>query len=393
MVNQTSPNFVSLFSGCGGLDLGFHTAGFRGMLSIDIDDAALTTHQLNMNSPVSRMDLTSENPDLGDLGNIDVLLAGSPCQGFSTVGKRQLDDPRNSLLLVAPRIAEKYRPKIVIAENVLGAISGAHKKYWDALHYTLRALGYQTNEMLLDSSDFGVAQKRRRVIMVAWRTGALSCLSFPQQGKRVLGDVLADLQGVPNHNPVVLEKYSVDYMIATRIGPGQKLTNSRSGERAIHTWDIPEVFGTTTSSERELLNHILKLRRQRRRRDFGDADPVCTKYLTKTYGGVALKGLVDRKFLRVIEGFHDLTNTFNGKYRRLDLHSQSRTVDTRFGDPRLFLHPIEHRAFSVREAARIQGFPDSFKFCGNVSQQFRMIGNAVPPPMGHGIAKIVKSLL
>jgi DNA (cytosine-5)-methyltransferase 1 len=282
---------------------------------------------------------------------------------------------------------------VVVAENVPGALSGAHKIYWENLHHRMRALGYQTQDLLLDSSNFGVAQIRRRILMIAWLKKSHSRFEVETQPKRTLGDVLLDLDGVANHSPNFIEVNSNDHRIAIRILQGQKLTNSRSGSRSVHTWDIPEVFGKTTIKEREILGNVLKLRRQSRRRETGDADPVCTSFLNKSYGIEAVAKLVKKGFLREIGMYHDLTNTFNGKYRRLTLDAPSRTVDTRFGDHRLFLHPLEHRAFTVREAARVQGFPDDFIFAGTQKQQFRMVGNAVPPPLAKSVANYIKTFL
>lgn len=393
MLTVSSPKFLSLFSGCGGLDAGFTKAGFVGALSVDIDETALAVHRSNLGCPTQKLDLTLEDPGLDTCTSIDVLLAGSPCQGFSTVGMRRLDDPRNSLLFVTPRIALKYRPKVVIAENVPGALSGAHRVYWDTLHQKMRGIGYQTLDLHVDSSNFGVAQKRRRVLMIAWLTDSSPNFAIEYSDKRVLSDVLINLAGLVNHVPIPLGETTADFKIASRIGQGQKLTNSRGGDLSIHTWHIPEVFGKTTKVEKNILSEVLKIRRQTRRRDVGDADPVSSKFLIKTYGADAIAKLVDKNFLRKIGHYHDLTHTFNGKYRRQRMDAPSRTVDTRFGDHRLFLHPTENRAFTVREAARIQGFDDSFVFTGSTAQQFRMIGNAVPPPLAYGVAHLVRSLL
>ncbi len=373
------------------MDQGFEQAGFQGALSVDIDETALGVLRANLKLNVQNLDLSCNDPEL--TGEIDVLLAGSPCQGFSTAGLRNVDDPRNSLLLVAPRIAQKLRPKVIVAENVLGAISGAHAAYWDALHQQLRSLGYRTGDLRVDSSDFGVAQKRQRIFLIAWRTKVLQDLVLVPKPRKVLADAIGNLDGLPNHQPVLLKTNSQDFRIASRIGQGQKLTNARSGNLAIHTWQIPEVFGRTNKIEREVLDTTLRLRRQVRRRDFGDADPVRTATLRKQFGSKVVQSLVDKGYLRKLGHYVDLTHTFNGKYRRQRLDAPTRTVDTRFGDHRLFLHPTENRAFTVREAARLQGFGDEFIFAGTTAQQFRMIGNAVPPPVAHSVAELVRHLL
>ena len=351
MPSHSIPVYLSLFSGCGGLDLGFEQAGFRGALSVDIDPAALDVLNQNLKLNVQKLDLAENDPTSTE--PIDVLLAGSPCQGFSTAGLRKIDDPRNSLLFVAPRIAKKLLPKVVVAENVPGAASGSHVFYWDTLHQQLRALGYQTGDLRVDSSNFGVAQKRQRIFLIAWRTNATLQLVLAPKPKKVLADVLANLDGLANHHPILLKPDSQDFKIASRIAQGQKLTNSRSGDLSIHTWHIPEVFGRTNKLEREVLDTTLRLRRQIRRRDFGDADPVSAALLRKQFGGEILRSLFDKGYLRKTGHYVDLTHTFNGKYRRQRLDSPTRTVDTRFGDHRLFLHPTENRAFTVREAARV----------------------------------------
>ena len=137
---------------------------------------------------------------------------------------------------------------------------------------------------------------------------------------------------------------------------------------------------------------MLRRRRQKRIRDYGDADPVTARAMQHFVGRpvVAVLGsLVDKGYVRRIGKFYDLVHTFNGKFRRLSWHEAAPTVDTRFGDPHYFLHPSKHRAFTVREAARVQGFPDDFSFCGSERSQYRMIGNAVPPPLAKCLAEFV----
>lgn len=340
------------------------------------------------------LDLSSSDPDISSSVRMDVLVAGSPCQGFSTMGQRRVDDPRNTLLLVAARVAAKHRPKVVVAENVMGALAGEHRLYWDALRTALRSQGYKTKEFEVNSADFGVAQHRRRAVMVAWRTPAHDVPDFETSPRTTLAVALAGLRGLANHDPIELPADSRHRKIAERIGPGQKLTNARTGQNVVHTWDIPEVFGRTNKHEREVLATILRMRRQNRRRDFGDADPLTTQQLRRAFGKELLEKLVQKGFMRKLPGgFHDLTSTFNGKYRRPELQGLSRTVDTRFGDYTSVLHPTEHRGYTIREAARIQGFPDAFEFFGPMKEQFRMIGNAVPPPVGLAIARSVRQLL
>lgn len=386
MANRV-PNFLSLFSGCGGFDLGFQNVGFECAGAFDIDKTVLAVHQANLRAETFQVDLSRQ--EIPEIKGFDVLISGSPCQGFSTIGKRKLDDPRNSLLLVAGRVAARLKPKFFVAENVPAVASGSHRKYWTELNQLLHDAGYQTQELLCDASKYGTPQKRKRLFLVAWRTKQKIDFALTERNGGVLADALANVAGLPNHQPVAPDPDSTDFKIAKRIQAGQKLSNVRMGNSAVHTWDIPEVFGRTNKKERAALEQIIFLRRRNRIRDHGDADPVKTTLLKKLFGLELLKSLEAKGFLRKLGGCHDLTGTFNGKFRRQRLDAPSCTVDTRFGNPRYFLHPIEHRGYSVREAARIQGFPDDFVFSGTLSEQFTMVGNAVPPPLARTIAQLI----
>jgi DNA (cytosine-5)-methyltransferase 1 len=241
-----------------------------------------------------------------------------------------------------------------------------------------------------------MAQLRKRVLFFAWRTRRYIDFDTTCLPRRNLRSVLADIERQPNHNPQRLVPHSWEWEIAKRIKPGQKLSNVRGGLNAVATWDIPEVFGEVTENERTILEVLRRLRRQERRRDHGDADPVSFDRLEAALGPRFLRlvsGLVEKGYLRQVEDGVDLAGTFNGKFRRLAWDKPSSTVDTRFGSPRYFLHPTQQRGFTIREAARIQGFDDTYIFHGNEKAHYRLIGNAVPPPLGEFAAKIVKRLL
>lgn len=390
------PNFLSLFCGCGGFDLGFIQAGFTCVAAFDNDPIAVEAHRLNLGPQVFEHDLTKGCFSFGPYGEIDVVLAGSPCQGFSTAGRRRIDDPRNDLLLAAGKRALALKPKVFIAENVRGVISGDHKTYWTQLKSMLKEAGYRIDEALLNLSDIGVPQVRKRMILVAWNTDADYKIKLGQKKTISLQAALDSLEGASHHNPTPLKKDSIHYKIAKKIKPGQKLSDVRGGDNAVHSWHIPEVFGRVTRDEQTVLEEILRLRRINRVRTFGDADPLSFELLERVFGeGVktAIKSLVERGYLREKNDQIDLARGFNGKYRRLDPLKPSLTVDTRFGDPRYFLHPVEHRGFTVREAARIQGFPDDFIFSGTEVQQYKMIGNAVPPPLGKKLAEDLLNII
>jgi len=396
---KTRLTYISLFSGCGGFDIGFKENKYVCLGAYDINPHVVNVHALNLKHPIFIHDLNNLNLPGNLPKQIDVVVSGSPCQGFSTIGKRKLDDPRNHLLLVGGEIAIKYNAKVFISENVLGSNSGEHKKYWNKLVELLQKNGYNTKMVKYDACEFGIPQLRRRIILYAWKSEKIKDFDFiiPFKRKVTLDHIFNNTNKASNHNLQYIDQNSDDYKIAIKIKPGQKLCDVRGGIRSIHSWHIPEVFGKINKHEEEFLMLIMRLRRKIRRRENGDADPVDIKILKKYYNGDTtnlIKSLLKKGYIKEVnKKYVDLNNTFNGKYKRLDLNSFSPTVDTRFGSFKNFIHPTEHRSISVREAARIQGFTDDFIFNGPIQKQYEMIGNAVPPPLSFFIAKSIKEIL
>jgi DNA (cytosine-5)-methyltransferase 1 len=371
------------------MDLGFQQAGMINLGAYDHDAGALAIHRQNLSGPTYECDLSGHLLP-NETGNTpDVVLSGSPCQGFSTIGKRVLEDQRNSLLLSAGHIAVKLRPRIFVAENVPAVSFGSHAKYWNQLNSTLTAAGYSCRTLCLTAQEFGVAQTRRRLFLVA-SLGREVPIMNPSKKTASVARALAGLgEHSFNHQPEVLDENSDDYRIASHIKAGQKLCDVRISPRSVHTWHIPKVFGRTTKLERAILVLIARLRRRERIRSFGDADPVTISRVKCELGfdpSIQIDSLVRKGFLRLRPEGIDLRHTFNGKFRRLDPNGLSPTVDTAFGEARNFLHPTENRGLTVREAARIQGFPDSFQFFGTRAQQYRFVGNAVCPPVAYALA-------
>lgn len=393
---KKSPTYVSLYSGCGGFDLGFERSGFRGLGAFDISEDAVAVHRQNLRGKCHVADLQTASLSRSDYGIPDVVISGSPCQGFSSLGKRLTADPRNSLLQRGAQLAVGLGPKVIVLENVCGVLSTSLKQHWDGAVSILEGAGYETVTRRLTCSDFGVAQIRKRVFLIAVRECNPDKIMLRKTSAFLLERCLRDVEGLPNHEPAVLKRDSEAYLIASHIQQHQKLCNVRGGERAVPTWEIPKVFGKTTGRERKLLMAIRRLRRQIRIRDHGDADPLTTTAIKRECGSDAeavLHALIDKGYVRRVGRRYDLVHTFNGKFRRLSLAHPSPAVDTRFGTPRYFLHPEENRGFSVREAARIQGFPDDFVFNGALPVQFRLVGNAVPPPVAQGLATAIRDEL
>lgn len=389
-----NPKFLSLFSGVGGLDLGFIQAGFNPLGAYDICPIAVQNYNQNVAAHAQVLNL-AEN-DVFPSGDPDLVLAGSPCQGFSTIGKRDLNDPRNFLISRAAELAINLDPQVIVLENVPGLLFGEHRVHFKRTERILRKSRYEVQVLQLRADSFGLPQLRKRVFVIASKklktlrvNGSKSTPTFRK--------ITEGVSNLANHEPKIFDKNSADYVIANHIPQGCKLCDVRGGSRSVHSWEIPEIFGRTTKKQRELLVMLMQLRRRIRLRPNGDADPVLPSDLRlklRWDPETEIDNLSQLGYIRQIGERIDLTRTFNGKYKRINAEGKSYSVDTRYGDPKYYLHYSENRGMSVRETARVQGFPDNFIFSGTFADQFRMIGNAVPVPManalGEGIIRAFK---
>ena len=386
--------FISLFSGCGGLDLGFVQEGFECLGAFDSDQAAVSAYNENICPRAIVADLSKGLPNEISLKPPpDLVLAGTPCQGFSLAGKRNTNDVRNSLLITGARLAIELRPRLAIFENVVAA---TRHPLWRRTEELFRSNGYATQTVIWSARAFAIPQERKRAFLFAAKNiSTIDWSSIPRSNRLCnLADVLTRLSPSSDHQPQLLCSSSRDGLIASHIGPGMKLCNVRNSSRAVRTWDISKVFGSITASERRVLEALIVLRRRNRIRDFGDADPVLTRDISTFLGWSTYSVLLSLRakgYVKNIDRRYDLRHTFNGKYRRLALDSVSPSVTTKFCDPTHFLHPLENRGLTVREAAAIQGFPISFRFDEGRSAK-RLVGNAVPPPLGRTIASTLRSI-
>ncbi len=307
------------------------------------------------------VDLRCSNPRVIDvLKSVDIILAGPPCQGFSTAGRNDPDDERNLHLQRVAQLVSRSRARVVVVENVRGLLGEKHSTHLQRLFGILRESGFTVTCRLFDLSDYGVAQTRRRVIILGTRgVEPISFDRIPKVNMRTLKDAIGDLP-LNSNGKETRRLTDRDRQIAVHIGPGQRLSNVRQGPRSVHTWSIPEVFGRVTEHERRVLEAMSRMRRRERRRKIGDADPIRAAQITehlRTDSHPILCALADRGFVRRVEDRFDLTHTFNGKYKRLEWDKCAPTVDTRFVEPRYFLHPEECRGFSIREMAALQELP------------------------------------
>jgi DNA (cytosine-5)-methyltransferase 1 len=432
---------VSLFSGCGGMDLGFAQAGFEVVRGIDSDPAAAAVHDANFGPGLAVAD--AAGTDFAQwrrqLGQVDAVLGGFPCQGFSKAGPKRDDDPRNGLYRAMRDAVRELRPACFVAENVEGLAQNFGGRYVQLIQDDFHEIGYDVAVSLVDAVGFGVPQHRRRIFFVGQAAGWAARFRWPQPPHQVrvrpgetsqprsmpppspaqapgpaagrlaapvaIRDAIGDLRSLdtPVADHRVAGGWPGSYAhIIKAIGPGQKLCNVRHGPESVRTWDIPQAFGPVTGDERAVLEAIARNRRHKKHGSIPNGNPLPAAVIEELTGLPGLRpvldSLCDRGFAKRKDGGYDLLGGLfcSGLFKRPDWGAPSPTVLTGFGNPRYFLHPLEDRPFSLREAARLQGFPDSFRFMVpgvSLADGYRLAGNAVPPPLARALAAAVAETL
>ncbi|MGW7934620.1 DNA cytosine methyltransferase [Staphylococcus xylosus] len=363
--NQTKQyNVIDIFSGAGGLSRGFMDAGFNVQLGVDFDDAALKTFQENHgSSDILKLDLFNhdnikkivdyvKNKKL----RLDVLVGGPPCQGFSLAGKREEFDKRNVLYSSMVKIGEQLRPKIIILENVPGMLTLYNGAGAKRVKEDFESIGYELEEpKILYAPEYGVPQIRRRVFFVMKLKGLnLGDFSYPKPELNEQEFVTTEqaISDLPSLEKVT--QYSLE-----QVWEYTKRSNT-----------IYQKFMKKNSDR--IYNHI----------PTKHADETIRLISLvpegRNYKALPIQELEKRKF------------KYNEALTRYHSKKPSRTIDT---GHRTHFHYKYNRIPTVRENARLQSFPDDFIFYGNKQEQYRQVGNAVPPLLGKAIAKQVKELL
>lgn len=394
---------ASLFTGVGGLDSGFLELGAELVFACDTDAPARKTYQTNFKHRVLDRSVDAVVPD--ELKGIDLIVGGPPCQGFSSLGRRDDNDKRNDLILATARLISKCRPKAFVIENVTGITWLANGKYLSEVLSILRDGGLVADSVIINSDQLGIPQRRRRVLIVGGcsevgldfidKIKNLSTFKFPLVTVREVLITKPGLGNLTNHE-VELPSTEWHRKVIASIGPSQKLCDTRLGDSSVHSWDLPEIFGKISKKEKELLLAVSRLRRSSRLRPgehIGDGRPVHISVLAAELkcSTEDIKKMATRLhsigYLRLISRvLIDINRKFNGRFKRLPLDGPAPAVVREFAFARNVLHPLEPRALTVRECARLQGFQDDFKFEGNKMEQFKQVANAFPPPISRMLA-------
>lgn len=370
------PTVIDLFCGAGGLSYGFELAGFQIGAALDFDSVALETYRLNNpTTPVLFRDVASvSGKDLMRLAgrDIDVIIGGPSCQGFSTHGKRDPDDSRNFLFKHFVRLVDEIQPLWVVMENVKGLLTYDKGRYRDLIHRSFERIGYRIGSRVLRATDYGVPQFRERLFFLATRTD--SEILFPTASHCppdqtiltglkpyvTVWDAIGDLPGIG------LEGQCSEYA-------GPAMTEYQRYARR--------------GASRKLTLH--KARR---------ISPLAMSIVQKIKQG---KGIRSIPVAQLPQRFRKMRKISTGAYRRdcttlyyrLAWERPSYTITTYFTNVSSgpFVHPSENRALTPREAARLQSFPDSYLFFNKMVP--RQIGNAVPPLLARAVASAVNKAL
>lgn len=346
---MSEKNVIDLFCGAGGLSYGFQRAGFNVLVGIDNDAKALETFELNhRGSKVICGDITqiSYEKDIKPLlggKKIDVIVGGPPCQGMSLSGPRKFDDPRNKLYLSYIRLVQEIKPQSFVIENVPGLIGLFGGQIRDSIIEKFTTMGYKIVYKILSSDEYGVPQRRKRVIFVGTKIGKYE---YPSQSKDIITCSMA-LSDLPTLENTLGEEVS-EYILPPQ-NDYQKLMRKNS--------DV--IFNHVAANHSDKVRDIISM----------VPDGGNYKDLPEEYRN---------------------TRNFHVAWTRFASDKPAPTIDT---GHRHHFHYKYNRVPTVRECARLQSFPDDFKFLGNKTQQFRQVGNAVPPLMAQAIAVQVMKML
>ena len=338
---------ADLFSGVGGLSLGFRQAGFAVAFAIEHDKEIAEAYSRNDSSAVMfNEDITKLDPKklANRFGRVDVIVGGPPCQGFSQKGKRlSVNDDRNFLFKQYVRFVAEFKPKYFVLENVPNIITTAKGYFRDEIIREFSKLGYDVQADVFDVADFGVPQHRRRAIFLGQKKHLEVKFPKPVKGRVTVKDALSDLPRLLSGESYTAGMYpknpQTEYQRKMRVGSNG------------------------------IVNH------------------ESTKH-----SKIALKRLAmipKGKGKEVLPPEHLTKSIYSGTWCRLLEDDQAATITTRFDTPSSgrFTLPDQNRCITVREAARLQSFPDSFVFYGSKCSQMKQVGNAVPPVFANAIAK------
>jgi DNA (cytosine-5)-methyltransferase 1 len=344
---------IDLFSGAGGMSLGFvdprFCGAFKTVLAVDNDAAAGRTHELNFSGPVVVDNIEAWIKRRPGIPAADVVIGGPPCQGFSLLNKKRSGDERRALWEPYLDVVKKSGARMFVMENVPELY---RSQEFEAIRAKARRIGFDLKAGILNAADYGAPQTRRRTIIVGWRTSDTMEPEFPPRPTH--GDPRRET-GLPAWRTVRDAIGDLGDPVGIEIGQGAPMD--------LHFGRSPTAKSVARYKAVPPGGNRFDLQRNARR-----LTPQC--WIRKTSGGTDLFG-------------------------RLWWDRPSVTIRTEFFKPEKgrYLHPVKHRPITHREAARLMGFPDDFRFAGTKIEIARQIGNAVPPALAGAIARLIRETL
>ncbi len=361
---------VDLFCGAGGFSEGFSKAGgYNPLLAIDFDKQAIETFKYNhpnINAICQDISTLSKN-DINLLlknKNVDVIIGGPPCQGFSLAGKRLPDDPKNQLFKEYVRVVNILKPKIFVFENVVGLISMQNGLVLEAICEEFSNIGYEVSYSILNSADFGVAQARPRFILI----GALDSKNIGMP--------------LPTHEAKVSEKLDLYNPLKPYVTVKDALSNLHPIQQGEGNEEMNSLESKT--DYQELLRGSRKIDTLFNHRATRHSEKIIQRYSHMPQGGD-------------IRSLPQEFRTKKNNVFRLNESIPSRTITCNFRTD--IIHPWYPRGLTTREAARLQSFDDDYRFFGNLTRKAKyltqddQVGNAVPPLLSKAIANHIKAYL
>ncbi|MGN1416998.1 MAG: DNA cytosine methyltransferase [Oscillospiraceae bacterium] len=359
---MNKPKFIDLFCGCGGLSLGFKMSGFSPVAGIDFNRAAINTYRQNFRSSkaICADILTIDKDDIlsriGNINEIDVIVGGPPCQGFSNANKNyvELDDPRNKLFFEFVKFVELAQPMAVVIENVPQIITKNNGYAKDRITEIFTERGYSVMNAVLDASDYGVPQKRLRNFFIITK------------GEKF--------------DPDRLVKSKERITVKDAIGELYQFEGTSAEFRELHTAPDTPYRAYLRAKNNMIVNH-----------DIHYPAEIQQKRISYVPQGGNWRDVPEELWITNRTTNSGRKNRHSSAYKRLKEDDVSVTIDA--GNQHSnYYHPIFHRLPTVREAARLQSFPDDFVFEGIMTEQYLQVGNAVPPLMAKCIADAIKEL-
>jgi DNA (cytosine-5)-methyltransferase 1 len=391
---------VSLFSGCGGLDLGFINAGFEIIWANDFLPDAVETYKKNIGNHIVLGDIT-KIPSNKIPNNFDILLGGFPCQGFSIANKkRSMDDERNFLYREMLRILKDKKPPFFLAENVKGLLSMENGEIIKMIVKDFEKLGYEVDYKVINTADYGIPQQRERVLIMGNRIGVKNIFPEPTHSKEIdrkqkkllpwktVKEAIEDLADLwISYNPQQIgKKYIYNHIARTNVqdkfwGRKYKINQHEICDYLKYWRDKSKM---TTKKVDEYFGYKYTAGHWFRKDNNSGSIPNPDDWWK-------LKKLLkfDNKYDKKVTEL-ELKNIKFEQSLRINNWDQPSDTITATGPE---IHPNKKRRMSVRECAIIQTFPDNFIFTGSLGNMYKQIGNAVPVLMAEKVAGVIKKLM